>query len=191
MGTLTLSGFFLYMSYLPSRLVGAGMDKTKMSLLFSLIGLSGIFLRPIVGLVGDFPKFSRILMYGLSGSLGGLLNVLSVSFESSSLLAVYAIGCGITAAGYQSVQTALPVDLLGRKYNEIGTGCLITAMGVSQAVLHPAVGWLVDTYADISLAFFIFGICQLVGGILAVITWFFHKRNIKDLKTIDAVQNIQ
>merc|ERR1719232_414797 len=179
------------MSYLPTRLVVAGMDKRQMSLLFSLIGLSGIFLRPIIGLAGDMTMFSRILIYGLSGATGGLLNVLSVSFGSSSLLAVYTIGCGITAAGYQSVQTTLPVDLLGRRYNELGTGSLITAMGVSQAVLHPTVGWLVDTYGDISVAFFIFGICQLVGGILAVITWFFHKRNEENQKTIDKVQDIK
>ena len=38
------------------------------------------------------------------------------------------------------MQTALPVDLLGRKYNEIGVGSLITAMGISQAILHPTVG---------------------------------------------------
>ena len=44
------------------------------------------------------------------------------------------------SAGYMAVQAALPVDLLGRKYNESGTGAMVTSLGIAHAMLHPVTG---------------------------------------------------
>merc|ERR1711994_749754 len=83
-----------------------------------------------------------------------------------------------------AVQAALPVDLLGRKYNESGTGAMVTSLGIAHAMLHPVTGWLMDTYQDAALPFAIFGVAQLLGGLISVFVWIPHRK----IKETDSLQ---
>ena len=73
---------------LPLRCDMIGLTKTEASNLMTIIGIMGIFIRPVMGHLADQPWMNRVVMFGTASVLTGILTGVSTQVYSFSGLAV-------------------------------------------------------------------------------------------------------
>ena len=81
-------GHLAILTYLPLRCDMTHLTKTEASNLMTIIGVMGIFIRPVMGHLADQPWMNRVVMFGIASVLTGILTGVSTQVYSFSGLAV-------------------------------------------------------------------------------------------------------
>ena len=81
-------GHLAILTYLPLRCDMIGLTKTEASNLMTIIGIMGIFIRPVMGHLADQLWMNRVVMFGMASVLTGILTGVSTQVYSFSGLAV-------------------------------------------------------------------------------------------------------
>ena len=81
-------GHLAIITYLPLRCDMIGLTETEASNLMTIIGVMGIFIRPVMGHLADQPWMNRVAMFGTASVLTGILTGVSTQVYSFSGLAV-------------------------------------------------------------------------------------------------------
>ena len=82
--------------YLPDLgQVHAGLDSRQTAVLILIIGVSNTLIRVVVGFVADLRCVNRLAIFSANLLISGLVSMFVTYYNSFSLLAVYAVICGI------------------------------------------------------------------------------------------------
>jgi len=165
-------GHMTLYTYTPLKCAGIGIEKTRASFLISLMGITGIFARPVLGLIGDCRWANRTVMIGISALMVGVITVISTTVTQYVLLAVFSATFGFFSSGYMALYGAALVDIVGLDNIEVTSGTLMCSKGAANLMLHMMSGWLMDVTNNVNVPFMIFGAMQAIGGILIIpIPW--------------------
>ena len=82
-------GHMTLYTYTPVKCDGIGMPRTKASFLISLMGITGIFARPVIGLLGDCRWANRTILIGISALGVGAATMVSTQLVSYVPLAIF------------------------------------------------------------------------------------------------------
>ena len=90
-------GHMTMYTYTPIKGSIIAMPKAKTSFLVSLMGITGIFARPVIGFIGDCKCLNRTVMIGASAIAVGAFCLLSTAFLEFIPLAVISCAFGFFA----------------------------------------------------------------------------------------------
>ncbi|MER6992284.1 MFS transporter [Saccharopolyspora hirsuta] len=177
-GTFTMYGLVsVILTWLPSYFeVGLGIDRLQAGVMFGLPSISGMTAMLVISwftdrrvAAGASARVQRGLVPAVALLVGGLLLAL-LPYLASPVLAIIAVvvGYGIGAAALPLANAA--VSQICPPAQQAGTLGVFLALQSASGLFAPALtGWLVDVAATPSagfaLAFQVFGLAVVVGGI--------------------------
>ncbi len=92
---LMYAGHQVTHAYMPMRAEDLGLTKYEGAFLVSLIGITGLPSRPLIGFFGG--HINSCLLFGFSGIAGGILNILLIALKTYLPMAILTGVFGITA----------------------------------------------------------------------------------------------
>lgn len=79
-------------AYTPVRANHLGLENQNGALLISIIGITGLFARPLAGFIADRKGINRITMFGISTAAAGVLEIVSTSCTTfPTMIPVYVL----------------------------------------------------------------------------------------------------
>ena len=105
-------GHICMYAYTPMRGQSLNIPKQGVSLLLSVIGITGLCCRPVMGWVGDRRRVNRTVLFGSSAVLCGIISIVSTKLASLphmvALYAVFAIVSGTHI--YETLNTIISIS---------------------------------------------------------------------------------
>lgn len=137
---------------------------TALSLL-SVIGISSIFGRCLIGAVSD--KIGRpVCFIACCAAIGGM-TLLWAATVSEAWYVAFAIGFGIAYGGFIALLPAFVADTFGRRSVSSVLGVLLTGRAVSQLLAAPLLADLVGRMGGYAVPLLIAAVPGLIGAVLA------------------------
>ncbi len=159
-------GYYIPQIYLPEYSIMIGNSDQKSANLISVIGFTNLASRLLFGCIGDFSPRFRIYLCAISLMLLGVINLALPLFESYSIFLVYASLFGIAIGCFISLFGVVLVDLYGLKILETSLGQAMASNSPVFLIGTPFMGFLMDKYNSMQLAFLIPGAAATLGGII-------------------------
>jgi MFS family permease len=170
-----LSGFFAFAGlYTPFVFVTEkaekelGIEKTKASLILSVLGASNTVSRILAGLVADHPRVDCMLVHNVAGIMAGVTTCLVSFLNSYELLMVYAAFFGVFMAGFITLRSIVIVELLGIQKLTSAFGLLSLCQGIAILIGSPLGGALQSATDSYVLPFLVSGGLFILGGVCCV-----------------------
>ncbi|CAF4192475.1 unnamed protein product [Adineta steineri] len=180
-------GFNVVYNYADDLANDAEVVKAHRTYILMSIGISNIFGRLIIGLLGDGKRDEdkdkkkhekknrnkdekrRLYLFIVTYIITGIATVVAPICGSSVIQhIVYASFFGFFSGGYVTLSMILPGDIVGDKKKNDAIGLLSLFNGIAIAIGTPVVGAMRDVFAHFANPFlwpyFIFGTCTIFSG---------------------------
>ncbi len=93
-------GHMTVYGYMPVKGDSLGISKSNISILISIMGITGIFARPCIGFIGDLRWADRTTFVGLSAVIVGCCSIVSTQLTSFIPLIIYSALFGFFCCKY-------------------------------------------------------------------------------------------
>ncbi|KAM7314501.1 monocarboxylate transporter 10-like [Ixodes scapularis] len=154
---------YLFLSSMAVELLAV--TAAEGSFLVSLIGLSNVLGRVLVGVASDSVGRGRLWLYMACVVTCGLSTVLCVMCTSYSCLIVYTAVYGAASGGFITLSSIVVVDLVGLNNLTNAYGLSLLCIGVAALVGPPLNGLIHDVFESYMPGFLLAGVSLYVGGV--------------------------
>lgn len=143
-------------------------EETYVVPLVSIIGISAVIGKFVLGLLADFAFINSIYLY-VSTLLGTGLALLVVPFANSYITLATVAGILGFLSGNWSIFPYVTTKTVGLEKLTHSYGILMFFAGTGNCLGPPIIGWFYDWTQTYSIAFYFSGICVLLGGFLLLL----------------------
>ncbi|GBM56022.1 Monocarboxylate transporter 14 [Araneus ventricosus] len=141
-------------------------DSSQGSLLLSIMGVTNMLGKVIVGFWADKTKFSRLNIYSILLLVNGVATMMTSLITQYYQMAVYSAVFGLTVGGSLSLSSIVMVDLLGMDSLNNAYGIFLLVTGISTFVGTPLTGIFHDMTGNYDLGFWAAGGMVILGSLL-------------------------
>ncbi|CAM1312339.1 Mct1 (predicted) [Pycnogonum litorale] len=187
---LTSIGFNVPFVYTKDRAIHHGINEDNASFLLSMIGISNMIGRIVVGYVSDKPCVNRLYLYNCMLTVCGISTIFSFICTDYISMGIYASIFGITAGAYVGLTSVILTDLFGLEKLTNGFGILLLFQGAASFIGPPIAGWLYDVTGSYDAGYQVVGVSITISGLMlfvipAIQKYQTKKRNLPEMsKTI-------
>ncbi|KAJ1144595.1 hypothetical protein NDU88_010893 [Pleurodeles waltl] len=143
-------------------------EETYVVPLVSIMGISAVIGKFVLGLLADFAFINSIYLY-VSTLLGTGLALLVVPFANSYITLAILAGILGFLSGNWSIFPYVTTKTVGLEKLTHSYGILMFFAGTGNCLGPPIIGWFYDWTQTYSIAFYFSGICVLLGGFLLLL----------------------
>ncbi|XP_049880242.1 monocarboxylate transporter 12-B [Pectinophora gossypiella] len=161
---LTSIGF--YIPYVYTVPMSEALQIENPEYLISIIGVSNLVGRIVLGFISDKPWVNRLLAYNLCLTIAGISTALSMACWEFWGLAMYATTFGFTIGAYVGLTSVVLVDLLGLERLTNAFGLLLLFQGIASLIGPPFAGWLYDALHSYAPGFYVAGATISLSGVI-------------------------
>ncbi|XP_022185604.2 monocarboxylate transporter 3 [Nilaparvata lugens] len=164
-----MAGLFIPFFFLVDAALKDGIPPGEAAFLLSIIGMTNIVARILIGWLADFPWVNSMLFSNLSLLIGAIAVGLAPFCHSYNAYVIMSIFFGIAVAGFISLTSITLVDLLGLDKLTNAFGLLILFRGVATIFGSPLAGIVYDITGAYDIPFFMAGSFFLISTITGFI----------------------
>ncbi|XP_069138080.1 monocarboxylate transporter 4-like isoform X2 [Argopecten irradians] len=172
---------------IPIIAAAIGLSPRQQAMILTAVGISSIFLRPVIAMVVDRIKAYTLTVMGLSALILGASTMGLLYLQNYAAYIVYGCILGMTNGAYLLLKPIVLVDIVGKDSYALGLGFYRLFSGTAVITGPPIAGWIMDIRGHFdwlcyyALAVFTFG------GCLLIIFNFFLKRRHTEQKDNDYI----
>ncbi|RZF40010.1 hypothetical protein LSTR_LSTR002413 [Laodelphax striatellus] len=164
-----MAGLFIPFFFLVDAAQKDGMPQGEAASLLSVIGMTNIVARILIGWLADFPWVNSMLFSNLSLLIGAIAVSLAPFCHSYYAYVIMSIFFGIAVAGFISLTSIVLVDLLGLDKLTNAFGLLILFRGIATIFGSPLAGAVYDITGTYDIPFYMAGSFFLIATITGFI----------------------
>ncbi|XP_077980650.1 monocarboxylate transporter 12-like [Glandiceps talaboti] len=160
------------------RAVNIGIPDTKAPILLSVLGFSMMVGGFAQGLLVDLFNLSKGKVFGAANIIYGTGTIfLTTSNDFISMAIVMAI-MGLSRGVIATFDSVVVLDIVGHHRFTSAYGLAVLFIGFGQLVGPPVAGYIYDSTHDYQVSFYIGGATLILGGLIAMVSYFFWDRNV-------------
>ncbi|XP_053404937.1 monocarboxylate transporter 13-like [Mercenaria mercenaria] len=169
-------GFYLPFIFIPDKAKGLGISEKSSAWVASVIGISSICGRIILGYIADRPSVNRLLMFKITLLISGISTALGPVLNSLWLMMLYAVIYGVSTGFTISVTSVILFDLVGLEYLAEALGMVSLFSGVGSVLGPPFAGFLYDSTGSYTAPFLASGASMSLAGVLMFLPPLFGRK---------------
>ncbi|XP_069108019.1 monocarboxylate transporter 12-like [Argopecten irradians] len=186
-----MMGYNIPFSYLPVHSVSVGLSSRESALLISIIGISSIVSRVLVGYISDKSCVNTLVLNSVMLLIGALTTSMVPYYTTFASLAMYSAVYGATTAAFASLLTIILVKLMGLHVLSSALGIEFLCMGVALFIGSPIAGILSEMSGSYNSAFYFGGAVIGLAGLLSLPLSCMARRDQQSKSPEDTPQLIQ
>ncbi|XP_072348195.1 monocarboxylate transporter 3 [Scyliorhinus torazame] len=177
----TISKFILVLGlFVPPIMIvnyakDTGVPDREAAFLLSVIGFIDIFARPLSGVVAGLDSVRPRVAYFFSFSMlcNGLTDVLSAKAATYTGMIAFCVFFGVTYGMVGALQFEVLMDIVGSQNFPSAIGLLLLIEAVAVLIGPPSAGYLVDTYRNYELIFYMAGSELILSAVFLSAAFYF------------------
>ncbi|XP_069108159.1 monocarboxylate transporter 12-like [Argopecten irradians] len=165
---LNMMGYNIPFGYLPVHSVSVGLSSRESALLISIIGISSIVSRVLVGYISDKSCVNTFVLNSVMLLIGALSTSLVPYYTTFASLALYSIVYGATTATFATLMTVNLVKMIGVQFLSATLGIQLFCNGSGSFIGPPIAGVLSEMTGSYNSVFYFGGAVIGLAGFLSL-----------------------
>ncbi|CAH1792529.1 unnamed protein product [Owenia fusiformis] len=183
-----LSGVY---SHLSEYSLVMGIGGPESSMLFSVIGISNLIGRFMIGFIGSHPVTNAILLYIGAFSVSAIATLCLPLFTQYGTLISYAVIFGWSSASFGVLLPGITCKFLGLEELASGYGVLLPFNAIGTMLGGPVAGFLYDILHSYNASFIVLGSAMLLSAVLMVVPYWRERRRPESILNVDPIKKVK